>query len=167
MLPSVVFFCAQVWLKSSVCAWHHFLPHIHPYIKGDQSCSLLNLSSFFVLPLLLWLTGVSEMYWTVHFKPALYWKAILCDLAAISMSQRCATNLIELWFQRPHLIWSLMRSNFFTLINQPKASLALLTPFSSYSSETGHHTGVCHFSNSVWPFWLCFACCDNLYFVLT
>lgn len=83
-----------------------------------------------------------------------------------STSQWCATKLAELSFQRPHLIWSLMPSNFLTLINQQKASLALLTPFATYSSKTGHHSGVCLYSNRLWPFWLCFACCDYLFFVL-
>lgn len=128
-------------------------------IKGDQSFRLLSLSALFLLPLSLWLTG---LFWN----EPLYWNAILCRLAAISTSQWCATNLVELSFQRPHLIWNSMPSNFLILINQPKASLALLTPFSSYSSKTRHHSEVCHYSNSLWHFWLCFAHCDYLFFVL-
>ena len=134
--------------------------HIYTWHKGRWE--LQSAQPFFAFPAVSLLVS----HWGILKWATLCWNAILCRLAAISTSQWCATNLVGLSFQRPHLFWNLMRSNFLTLINQPKASLALPTPFSSDSSKTGHHSGVCLYSNSLWPFWLCFVHCDYLFFVL-
>lgn len=96
--------------------------------------------------------SLPEAHWGTLKWGTLYWNAILYGLAAISMSQQNATNLVELIFQRLHVISSLMpeKSNK-TSFDSPNV---IQLPIQDRSL---HHT------HSLWPFWLSFAHCDYLF----
>lgn len=97
-------FCVSVWLKSPVCMALFLTPS--PRDKNvHESFSLLNFSSSFLhFPC----CSLPVAHWGILKWATLYWNAILYGLAAISKSQWSATNLVELIFQRFHLVSSLM-----------------------------------------------------------
>lgn len=91
-------------------------------------------------------------HWGILKWATLYWNAILYGLAAISVSQWRATNLVELIFQRFHLISSLMPD---------KSNKTLFASPNIIQLPIQHRS--LHHSNCLWPFWLCFAHCDYLF----
>lgn len=132
------------WLKSPECARHHFSPHLHvtqTYTRALVCSTFLHFSC----------CSLPVAYWDILKWATLYWNAILCGLAAISTSQWSATNLVELIFQRLHLISSLMPDKSNKTLTLPKSF--------SYPSKTGVCTTVTAltFLTVLCPLWLLFS----------
>lgn len=108
------FLCTRVSEKLRMC----MAPFLTPSPRDTNLHESFGLLNFYSLSC----CSLPVAYWGILKWATLYWNAILCGLAAISTSQWSATILVELIFQRLHLISSLMpdKSNK-TLFDSSKA----------------------------------------------